>query len=90
MFIKKNKKQNSTKSLERSNWLYSSVPGKVTFLQKMVEADGLTGLTSSFQVGRLMVTFLEEVETATRLAIKCCFVDVGLSTCDSILELVSF
>lgn len=41
-------------------------------------------LTRSFHVDRLKVTALQEVETAIRLVIKSWFVDVGLSTSDSI------
>ena len=44
-------------------------------------------LTKKFQIVRLKVTFLGEVETAVRLGVKSWFADVGLSTSDSILGL---
>ena len=46
-------------------------------------------LTWKFQIDRFKIMFLGGVEAAIRLGIKSWFADVGLSTSDSILDLLS-
>ena len=46
-------------------------------------------LAGKFQTRLVKITFLGEAETAVRLGIKSWFVDVGFSTGDSILGLLS-
>ena len=59
--------------------------------EKGLLEDFLPMLTRKFQVGWLKVTFLGVgFETAVRLAIKSWFADLGFSTNDSILDLLSF
>ena len=46
-------------------------------------------LARKFQTGLVKITFLGEAETAVRLGIRSWFADMGLSTSDSILGLLS-
>lgn len=89
MFIKKNKIQLSTFK-DQIGFLQGFQGRSLSFRrwQRSVWQMASRVLTRSFQVGWLKVTVLEEVETATRLGIKCWFFDAGLSTCDSILEML--